>query len=280
MSNEILTPVGRMVQGHPMELHPVTDRNNVPKINKRGEAQQQAYVGLAIKKNGESHWNQTDWGAQIWAAGQAGWPSGEWQFDSFAWKVTDGDSVKINKRGKRPCDQEGFPGHWIIGASNGFMPDCFANRNYSTQVMRKETFKRGDYIRLCLSVKPNDSTESPGIYVNMLGCELIQAGVEIVGSSFDAQGTFGATPAATLPEGAQVDPNMSAPASGAPQQTAPAAPSATPATGAPAAPPAAPVPGHTTPPPAPDFLTVNGQQYTADQLRAGGWTEDQINAAR
>ena len=277
MSNEILTPVGRMVQGHPMELHPVNDKHGVQKINKAGQPQQQAFVALAIPKGTEQHWNETAWGIQLRAAGQTGWPAGEWQADTFAWKITDGDSQKPNKKGKLPCNNEGFPGHWIINASNGFAPDCFANGVYTSQVMRKETFKCGDYVRLILSPKANGSTDSPGIYINMIGCELIQAGVAIQSaSSIDGQATFGAV-AATLPAGAQVDPNIPAVAT----QTAPVAPSAAPQTAASVAVPAA---GNATPKPPPkpahDFLTVNGQQYTAQALRDGGWTEEEITAAR
>jgi len=76
MSNEILTPVGRMVQGHPMELRPVTDKHGVQKINKAGNAQVQAFAAVAIVKGTEQHWNQTEWGMKIWAAGQAGWSGG------------------------------------------------------------------------------------------------------------------------------------------------------------------------------------------------------------
>lgn len=270
MTNEILTPVGRMVQGHPMKLNPVLDKNNVQKINKAGDPQVQAFVALAILKGTEQHWNQTEWGQKIYLAGQAGWPGGEFQAPTFAWKITDGDSAVPNKKGKLPCNNEGFPGHWVIYASNGFAPDCFSNGNYAVQVMRQETFKTGDYVRLALTAKANGSTESPGVYVNMLGCELIQAGVAIQSSSLDAQGTFGAATAA-LPPDAQVDPNIPASAPAQTQQTGPPPP--TTAAGPPAPPTTVVQPAH-------DFLTVGGQQYTADQLRKGGWTEDQITVAK
>lgn len=56
----------------------------------------------------------------------------------------------------------------------------------------------------------------------------------------------------------------------------------TPAAGAdtPAPPPGQQTPSAPPPAPADDFLDVNGKQYTAGQLRAGGWTEAQIAAAR
>lgn len=289
MTTEILTPVGRIVQGHPMEIRNVFDDNGHPKMTKAGQQQQSVFVALAIPKGNEQQWQQTEWGQQIWAAGQASWPAGEWQAPTFAWKITDGDSQVPNKKGKRPCDQEGFPGHWIINASNGFAPNCFAHQNYTQQVMRKETFKTGDYVRLIITAKGNGPSPSPGVYVNLEGCELVQAGQAIISaSSIDAQATFGAV-AAQLPAGAQIDPNIPAgtgTAQPAPQQMAPAASSALAQTTAPAAssaPPPAPA-GNAAPPPAPepahDFLTVNGQQFTAQQLRDAGWNEQQIAAAR
>lgn len=284
MSNDILTPVGRIVQGHPMELNNVFDKHGNQKLRKDGQPQQQVYVGFAIVKGAETHWNQTEWGAKIHAIGQSSWPKGEWQAPSFAWKIEDGDSTIPNKKGKRNCDQEGMPGHWIIKATNGFAPDCFAHGNYAQQVMRKETFKTGDYARLVISSKGNGSEDSPGVYINLLGCELVQAGQQIVSSSsIDAQATFGSV-AAQLPAGAQIDPNLPA-APTAAQPTSPAAPSASPAPSpAQAAPVAAPAGGDTAPPPPPqpahDFLNYNGNQYTADQLRGWGWSEEQINSLR
>lgn len=292
MTQEIMTPVGRMVQGHPMVLNPVIDKHGQPKLNKRNEPQQQCFVGLAIPKGSEQHWNQTPWGQQIWNAGVAAWPRGEYNAPTFAWKITDGDSTVPNKKGKVPAEREGFPGHWVIGASNGFVPDCFADRNYSTQVIRKERFKTGDYARLVISVKGNESTDSPGVYINMNGFELVQAGPEIVTSTFDAQSTFGAQ-AAALPAGALTDPNVGGAATAqqplanvansAPQTTvAPAASSvANPDQAGNAAPPPPPA-GNAAPPPPPepahDFLLVNGQKYTADALRGAGYSDAQIAA--
>lgn len=285
MTNEILTPVGRLVQGHPMEIRNVTDDHGQPKMNRNNEQQQEVFVALAIPKGNESHWNQTEWGQQIHAAGQAGWPTGEWQAPTFAWKIIDGDSTIPNKKGKRPCDQEGMPGHWVVQAKNGFMPDCFAHGNYGQQVMRKETFKTGDYVRLILTSKGNAPSQSPGVYINLMGCELVQAGQAIVSaSSIDGQATFGAH-AAVMPAGAVVDPNVPPTTQTAAAPTAPqpaAAPSAVAPTVAPVVS-AAPQPGAVAPPapqPAHDFLMVNGQQFTADQLREANWTEEQINAAR
>lgn len=281
MTDQIMTQVGRLVQGHPMEIKTVYDDAGQPKINKLGNIQQEIFVAVAIPKMpGENEWKQNEWGQYIMQAAQIGWPNGEWQANTFAWKIIDGDSRIPNKKGKLPCDNEGFPGHWIINAKNGFAVDCYANGNYTQQVMQKEIFKTGDYVRLVISAKGNAPTKSPGVYVNLIGCELIRAGIPIVSaSSLDAQATFGSA-AAVMPQGAHVDPNVHA--AGATQQTEAVAQSATIATPVQDVPPAAQAVGSPPPPPAlaHDFLTINGKQFTADALREANWTEAQIAAAR
>ena len=223
MTIEIITPVGRMVQGHPMRLQLQKDKQGNPKKTKAGEDFYQAYVGLAIPKGTEQHWSQTEWGAQIYNAGVAAFPNGEHGAPTFAWKITDGDSAIPNKKGIAPNTREGFPGHWVIGASSGFAADCFADGNYGVKVMREDRFKTGDYVRLCLTVTGNKSADSPGVYVNLQGCELIQAGPEIVSAgAFDAQGTFGA--AAPVATGTLLqDPNIANPQMPAAQGYAPQA---------------------------------------------------------
>jgi len=281
MTDQIMTQVGRLVQGHPMEIKTVYDDAGQPKINKLGDTQQEIFVAVAIPKApGETDWKLTQWGQYIMGAAQIGWPNGEWQANTFAWKIIDGDSRIPNKKGKLPCDNEGFPGNWIINAKNGFAVDCYANGNYAQQVMQKEIFKTGDYVRLVISAKGNSPSQSPGVYINLVGCELVRAGIPIVSaSSLDAEATFGSA-AAVMPQDAHVDPNVHA--AGATPQTGAVAQSATTTTPAQAVPPVAQAVGSPPPPPAPahDFLTINGKQFTVDQLRAAGWTEAQITTAQ
>lgn len=287
-----VSPVGRLVEGHPMELHPVTDDAGVQKITKAGQPSVQCYVGLAIPKGPEQHWNQTAWGQVIQQAGVAGWPAGEHQQPAFAWKIVDGDSTIPNKKGRRPCDKEGFQGHWVVSMSSGFSIDCYNNGNYTQKIMRADTFKRGDYIRCIFTTQGNAPSQSPGVYINLRACELIRAGQEIIGaSSVDASATFGQS-AAVLPQGAMVDPNVqAAPVNTTTDTQTPQNPA--PATGniqqenvassAPQAPvvpvaPSAPTTGPITPDN--DFLTVQGTQYSVTQLRGFNWSEAQIEAAR
>ena len=123
MATEILFPVGRMVGGNLYKPNPVLlDDGKTPKMQKDGITPAVSYsLGLAIPKGHETHWNQTVWGAIIWKEGETAYP-GQCLAPTFAWKITDGDSVIPNKRNKRPCDQTGYPGHWVLWFNRGWAP--------------------------------------------------------------------------------------------------------------------------------------------------------------
>lgn len=284
---EILTPVGRVVGGHPMVSRPVTDdRTGQPVLGGDGQPRVDYYFGLAIPKEGEQHWNQTEWGAKIYRAAQTGWPNGEYQSPTFSWKVTDGDSPVPNKAGKKPCDREGWPGHWVLHLSTGIPIRCFHVGRYEPhlQIQNKDEIKAGDYGRAFINAKANNPSQSPGVYLNPQLFELSRAGQQIIlDSGPDAGSVFGGS-APQVPPGAAVDNAVQQPAPGAtPPPTAQPAPGATP-------PPAAQPATDATPPPAEphnDFLNppppaaekryeVGGQVYTESQLRAAKWTDAQI----
>lgn len=285
----ILTPVGRLVQGHPMDYQVVKDNNNQPKMQADGiTAQTAMFVAIAVVKGTEQHWNQTEWGAQIYGAGQAGWPNGEFNAPTFAWKVEDGDSQIPNKNGKKNCDREGFPGHWIIKATTQLPVACHHTGMYhpTQAIQNKNEIKTGDYCRISIQVKGNAPSQTPGVYINPQLFELVRAGVQIMGSAPDAAAVFGAAPAPELPAGAQVMDGVPAAATPPPAQAAVTPPPAQTAAPAPAAatpPPAAPVtpaPDAIAPPPAPaaePTYNVGGTQYTKAQLLQAGWTEAQIS---
>ena len=273
MTVQITTPVGRLVSGHPMVANPVTDKKGVQKMQKDGITPQiDFYVGLAIQKGAETDWKQTEWGQLIQQEAIASWPNGEHMQPTFAWKIIDGDSPIPNKKGKIPNQREGWPGHWIINASNGFPISCFPRGKYNPlhdQLANKAEIKRGDYARLVIDVKGNNPSESPGVYINPSLFELYQPGVEIISENApDAAAAFGAVQG-VLPQGAQIDTNVPTPG-----QVVPATDFVTP-----------PLPGQgaATPPPPPpaptDYnVSVQGVTYSAAALKAQGWTEDQINA--
>lgn len=315
-SKEILTPTGRLVQGHPMERNVVIDsKTRLPVMEDDGVTKKTSiYLAIAIAKGAETHWNQTPWGAEIWAAGNEGWPTGEWGAADFAWKVTDGDSAipgkpYNGKPGRAPNTFEGYPGHWVLKCTTYFSVPCYHPGKYEPhQVMQQpNAIKRGDYIRMALSVKGNSPSLSPGVYVNAQMCELIRAGIEIISENApDPGATFGAT-AAAMPANALVDhtvaadPNAAALAAAqagtvaadpnAAAVAAAALAAATPASAGAAASAAPPPPSAQAASsagvaageqidPAYDFLVINGTQQSVAALRAAKWTEPEIAAAR
>lgn len=277
---EILFPVGRLVSGHPMEPRQITDKDDKPVFDTQGQAVTERYVGVAIPKGSEQHWKDTEWGAKVYAAAQDavnGWPNGEFNSPSFSWKIIDGDSQVPNKKGNKPCDQTGYPGHWVVHMTTRIAYNCFHAGRYEPMqaIQRKEEIKRGDYCRVYCQVKGNKPSQSPGVYINPQMFELTRAGVEIVsqGSGPAASSVFGGA-APVIPAGAQLDPNAAAPAPTAPvAQPAPA-----PATPAPV------VPAHdlvTPPPVAPapveERYSYSGQTLTlAEWCKMPGWTEEMI----
>ena len=269
---EITTESGRLVQGHPMVLNPRTNDDGTPKIDKSGQPSMQVYIGFAIPKKGETDWRQTAWGQQIVQEATQSWPRGEHQMPTFAWKITDGDSQIPNRANKRPCDREGFPGHWILGCTNGYTPQVFADGNYATNVMQKDRIKTGDYCRIIITVKGNESTTSPGLYINLEAFELIQPGPAIVTQTVDAQSSFSAAPA-QAPANAIADPNagMVTPPL-AMQQPAPPTPQMAPTP--PVAPPTPPAQDHSLADPS--YTAPDGKVYTRSQLLGFGWTAEHI----
>jgi hypothetical protein len=278
---EVLTPVGRMVSGHPLEMYPVTDdKTNQPKLDSVGNPRTSTSIGIAIPKGQEKHWNETAWGAQIWNEGVQSWPNGEWRSPVFAWKVIDGDSNIPNKRGHKPCDREGYPGHWVIMASTELSVKCYHAGRYEPHqaIQRKEEIKRGDYIRLFLSVKGNNPSQSPGVYINPTLFELTRAGIEIISANApDAAASFGSV-AAQLPPGAMIDPNAGAVS--VPGIAAPAA-GVTPhmgfVTNAGVMPPPT-APAHVPPATPVKTMTAKAAGATYDQFIANGWTDDAMIA--
>lgn len=259
---EFLTPAGRLVQGTPWEGRG-KDQTGKQLTNQSGQPIVRYFMALAIPKT-DPGWAALE--QTIRAEGTRGWPQHH-NLPTFSWKIVDGDSQVPDAGGKRPCDKEGFAGHWVLKFSSTFAPKCFDQQ--CQPLTDPQSIKPGYYIRISGSVAANDSQQKPGVYVNPLAVQLVGYGQEIV-SGPDGS-VFAATPAA-LPAGASAAPV--APAA-APQTTPPPTP---------AAPPAPPVP-----PPAPDFLTPpappaapvvqyshQGKTYTADALRAAGWTDAQI----
>jgi hypothetical protein len=292
MANRIdfTTPVGRLVGGD-LYTPNTTDYQGKPLTMKDKVTPRVEYsFGVAIPKTpGISHWASEAWGGPIWALANQAFPNGEPSRPDFAFKITDGDSTIPNKRNNRPCDREGYPGHWVIWFSGGFAPGIY-NADGSQKILEKDAIKPGYYVQVFGNVTDNKPSESPGLYINHTYVALAGYGPEITVGPDVSAAKFGGAP---LPPGASAVPASNfAPASAPTPPAPPGAPAGGPPVYVPpavnnAAPPppnvaVAPNPGILTPPAPPAApvrqLTAlaNGASY--EQLIANGWTDETLRA--
>ena len=292
------TPVGRMVMGS-MYKPNTTDAEGKPLVVKTGpnagQPRSNFFFALAIPKGAETHWSQTAWGQLIYKTGLAAFPQAA-QSPAFAWKIDDGDSVIPNKRGKKPVDNEGWKGNWILKFSGGYAPKVYRQDGSGyVQVTDVDYVKPGYYIEVNGTVDGNGSQSQPGVYLNHSMVCFRAFGPEIVFGMAPEEAGFGQS---ALPAGATLTPPPSAfpmPAA-APAATPVAAPPVTvtpnpgflqvPSAPAPgASTPAAPAPPTIPAPPAPASPS-SGPKMTA--LAAGasyqsfisaGWTDAAMIAA-
>lgn len=198
----ITSPVGRFVAGNLYKPN-TTDFDGKPLVVKTGpnagQPRVQYFMALAIPKTGENHWALTEWGKQIWALGHQAFPQAA-QRPDFAWKIDDGDSQIPNKKNRRPCDQEGYPGNWILKLSGGFAPKIVIQEgNQWVENLQPNVIKPGYYVQAAFSVDENGQQNNPGVYLNLQMIALRGYGPEInFGPNVEEAG-FGAAP---LPAGA------------------------------------------------------------------------------
>ncbi len=261
----ILTGVGRIVSGDC--LKPQTkDADGNPLVIKSGpnagQPRSSFYIGLAIPKTDPS-WPKIQ--AAILAEAKHGHPglfdaSGNCINPNFAFKFTDGDSKVPNSKGNVPSSKEGFPGHYVIHFSNGFAPSCHKEGQMGLEeVTDPNVIKRGYYAHVFGTVKPNASSQNPGVYINTSMIMMVKEGAEIF-SGPSANDVFGSLNAA--------------------ESVTPPAPPVTPVTPAPDfGNPVAPPPPPPPPPPAEKMYKVGDKILSHAQLIAAGWTEANITAS-
>ena len=289
------TAVGRLVMGS-IYTPVTTDADGNPLVVKAGPNAGQPRVNyffaLAIPKApGQTHWAQKPanwdaeqdalgrpgfpyWGEVIWTIGHQDFPQAA-QAEDFSWKVVDGDSQKPGKLfkgkpGKKPCENEGWPGHWVLKFSGGFAPKVYQQEGAGyVQLMTPDFFKPGYFGEVSFSAEGNKSQSSPGVYLTHSMVCFRAYGREITFGPDVASAGFGAAP---LPAGASMTPlagaiptpqaPAAAPAGYAPPPGLPQVPGVAPAPLAPAgfAPtPSVPVPGAPAPIPVtpnPGFVQV------------------------
>ncbi len=292
------SPVGRIVMGSLYDPS-TTDAEGKPLVVKTGPNMGQPRVNyffaLAIPKGAEPHWAHTPWGQQIWNVGNQAFPNAA-QSPAFAWKIEDGDSQIPNKKGRKPCENEGWPGHWIVKFSGGFAPKVYQQEGSGyVQILQKDFCKPGYYVEVAGSVDGNGSQSQPGVYLNHSMVCFRAYGPEISFGPDVASAGFGAAP---LPAGASMTPPagvipmpqaaVAAPAPLAPVGSVPMPPAPAPVAHAPIpvipnpafvqVPPPAPVP--MAPPAAPAIpvrqMTPAAGGVTYEAYLQAGWSDAQL----
>jgi hypothetical protein len=301
---EFTSPVGRIVWGSLYEPN-TKDFDGNPLVVKKGvdagKPTQRYEFGLAVPKTQAHFANEPGWGQLLWATAHTAFPGGDnspAMRADFSWKITDGDSTVIPPKSKskiKPCDREGFAGHWVLKYSSSFAPKVYDARDINNPVLLegKDAVVPGYAVQV-IGTAAGNTGNSPGIYLNHGAVGLRAYLPEIRTGGVDVTGKFGgALPAGStqVPAAGFATPSAPAPAAAAPSASPPP-PAALPAAAAPpptAIVPAAslagvPVPGAAPPPPraaapAPPPTAVSkplhrGIPYEA--YKAQGWTDQQL----
>lgn len=260
----LLSPVSRIVAG---SLYRPNDKDfdGKPLVIKTGPNAGQPTVryffALAIPKGPEPHWAHTAWGAKIWEVGCRAFPQAS-QRPDFSWKIEDGDSQIPNKRNKKPCEQEGWRGCWIVKLSSSYQPTIYNIEGGGyVQHTEPDFVKPGYWVEAAFTVDGNGQTGNPGVYLNPNLVCFRGYGPEIVfGPNVNEVG-FGQAPlpagVSSIPLASTAPPPAPAPAPGgyapapAPGGYAPGAPGPYAAPPAPAPMPVMPQPQFLQMPPAP-----------------------------
>lgn len=200
--SDVLFPVGRMIGGSVYKPQPELDNFKKPKLNADGTPRTSFNFGVAIPKQGEAHWSQTPWGALVHNVGASAHPQ-HCKSPSYAWKIVDGDSTVPNKAGRRPCDQEGQPGHWIIWFKQTWAPKLVTDKG-QVQLIEPDQIMPGYYVEVFANVVGNGTSPSPGVYINPQAVNRVAFGEKLATASVDTTAVgFGA---GALPAGASVTP--------------------------------------------------------------------------
>ena len=150
-------PISRMIGGSVCDLQKNTIDPDKPATYN---------FGIAIEKTG-GDWRATDWGQYIHAEGVRRWP----QYvasPTFSWKIIDGDSPIPNKAGRIPNQQTGYAGHWVLWINTAFKTPLL-NRTGDAPLADEKLIQPGCYVQVLIDCRGNDSTQSPGVYINPLG---------------------------------------------------------------------------------------------------------------
>ena len=204
MSEQFLTPVARLVGGHPMKRQAV-QKDGKPVMQADGiTPATEAYIGVAIPKTPGLDWKQELWGQAIVRAANEGWTGGQPTLPGFAWKITDGDSTVPNQNNNVPNQRVGYPGHWVLNLSTRMFIKAYHVGKYdpmTDQIANENEIKPGDYCRVYIDAKANFPAQSPGVYLNPSMFELNRPGELIqLDSGPSASEVFGGSAAPPQPQ--------------------------------------------------------------------------------
>lgn len=271
----IKSPVGRLIWG---SLYDVQEEDY---YGKKLEKPMYAF-GIAIPKQLEGHWNQTEWGKKIWDIAQRDFPNGQIQMTDFAWKITDGDSQipRPNRNNElvRPCDKEGFKGNWVLAFKNQFAPTlCDASDMKSVKILTQPGFINcGDFVEVAFTCMGNSQITKPGVYLNPQAVAFRAYG-ERIAPAFKVDVNNIGFGQAVLPRGASLTPHNSSV-----QVNASQVPIQTPITGSTLNTPQTIQPHYgilqAPPPPVQNTAKVmtSASSHSYEQYIAAGWTDEKL----
>ena len=295
MTETILTPVGRAVQGDlyvantkDMQGQPLTIKSGP----NRGQPRSEYFIALAFAKTDpawpafERHLKAV--AAQSFPALFPSGATGPWPHASaFSSKIWDGDGV--DGKGKSNALKPGFAGHWVVKFSTGFAPSVWATGQLlgtlgmaapgdSSAYVQcpKDHAKLGYYYRLAAMITGNGqhgAGGSPGLYCNYNMAELVGIGEEIVLAGADPNQVFGSSPTAAPHVAAAAHSSAMA----RPAAAGPAAPTASPISTA-SPPPYSGYMTATAPPPPGPVMTPKAGGHSYESMRAAGWSDDALRA--
>lgn len=206
---QILTPVGRIVWGHPIKPSPILEQDGPnagkPKLDEQGQPKFAYSFGIAFTR---AEFEQHIWPA-MWAEASKAFPNGVPQ--GFAWKYKDANAV--DKKGKLYSDREGYAGCMVLTITSN-LPNppaayVFVPATNSYRQIAANEVKTGDYVRVLTNFKvnvPKDVRYSPSLYVNPESVEFVGYGTEISNvPQINPNAVFGGQ-AVALPPGASAQP--------------------------------------------------------------------------
>ncbi len=173
----VLTPRGRVVGGDVTGRYDRSDKKGNPMFKDDGVTRKTSvFIALAIPKD-DPKIDGVLKKIKEFAHEACGIPLTSRR--KISYKIKDGDSQEVNTKDVAFCDNEGWPGHWIIECSSP-MPwhPKILDQNSQDWVPGEKIF-RGDYVRIVLELKHNGSQDTPGIFVSPKTVQYLDEGKRI-----------------------------------------------------------------------------------------------------